>query len=86
MLSTSFILALTFHIGSPATLAHYLSTHLPMLFPPSPSDPPFHNLAYALIQGVVVPPEAEMPWLGACMSGADGWVNVCVGLLHENGP
>ncbi|KAH7925923.1 autophagy-related protein [Leucogyrophana mollusca] len=66
--------------GLPHTLAHYLSTHLPLLFPQPPSSDP--NLAYALIQGVLAPPESEMAWLGACMAGADGWVNVCVGIAR----
>lgn len=69
--------------GSTHTLQQFLSHHLPQLFPPSLSEPPFHDLGYALIQGVVTPPEAEMAWLGACMSGADGWVNVCVGVLRD---
>ncbi|KAG8932456.1 autophagy protein 5 [Tulasnella sp. 417] len=58
------------------TLRQFLRTHLPLLFPPPPSQPQ----AYALVQGVVCPPDAEMAWLGACMAGADGWVNVCIGL------
>lgn len=58
------------------TLRQYLRTHLPLLFPPPPSQPQ----AYALVQGVVCPGDAEMAWLGACMAGADGWVNVCIGL------
>lgn len=69
--------------GTPSTLGHYLSTHLSLLFPPTPNDPPFQDLAYPLIQGVVAPHETEMAWLGACMAGADGWVNVCVGLLRD---
>lgn len=71
-------------LGLPNTLNHFLSTLLPLLFPPSASEPPFQDLAYALIQGVVAPKEAEMAWLGACMAGADGWVNVCVGILRES--
>jgi autophagy-related protein 5 len=35
---------------------------------------------YVLIQGVAAPFEAEMAWLGACLAGADGWVNVCIGV------
>jgi autophagy-related protein 5 len=66
--------------GSAHTLAHYLSTLLPLLFPPLPY--PGSELAYALIQGVLVPPDAEMAWLGACMAGADGWVSVCVGIAR----
>lgn len=38
------------------------------------------DLAYALVQGVVSPPEAEIAWLGACLAGADGWLNICIGL------
>jgi hypothetical protein len=34
-----------------------------------------------MMHGVLVPPDAEMAWLGACMAGADGWVSVCVGIL-----
>ncbi|KAG8906156.1 autophagy protein 5 [Tulasnella sp. 403] len=62
--------------GRPHTLRHFLRTHLPLLFPPLPSQPQ----AFALIQGVVAPGDAEMAWLGACLAGADGWVNVCIGL------
>jgi len=87
--------------GMPHTLTHYLSTSLPLLFPPAP--PPIHshslshslsrsqhplpsapNLAYSLIQGVLAPPDAEMAWLGACMAGADGWLNVCVGIVRDS--
>ncbi|KAG5646308.1 hypothetical protein DXG03_003905 [Asterophora parasitica] len=77
--------------GSPNTLAHFLTAHIPLLFPPRsrPSTPTHNNdgldnpeLAYALIQGVRSPPEAEMAWLGACMAGADGWLNVCIGIAH----
>lgn len=64
---------------TPHTLARYLSTHLPQLFPPRTSE---LNLAFPLIQGIILPPETEMAWLGACLAGADGWVNVCVGLLR----
>ncbi|PCH43591.1 hypothetical protein WOLCODRAFT_138455 [Wolfiporia cocos MD-104 SS10] len=68
----------TLEDGSPHTLFHFLRTHLPLLFPED--RPP---LAFAIVQGVVAPPDAEMAWLGACMAGADGWLNVCVGLLRE---
>ncbi|KAH9040835.1 autophagy protein Apg5-domain-containing protein [Lactarius hengduanensis] len=68
--------------GTPNTLADLLSLHLPLLFPaPGPGASP--TLAYALLQGVVTPAEAELAWLGACMSGADGWVNICIGLGRD---
>lgn len=66
------------YLGSTHTLSHYLSTHLPLLFPPQLSHS--SDLAYALIQGIAAPPETEMAWLGACLAGADGWVNICVGI------
>ncbi|KAF9007969.1 autophagy-related protein [Cyathus striatus] len=81
--------------GSPHTLSHFLSAHLPLLFPPrppppppsranpNPQAPPVRELAYALVQGVLSPSEAEMAWLGACMIGADGWLNICVGILRN---
>ena len=68
-------------LGSMHSLSAFLTARLPLLFPESGAGKP--NLAYALVQGVPVPPDAEMAWLGACMAGADGWVNVCVGLLRE---
>jgi len=71
----------TLEDGIPHTLSHYLSTHIPLLFPPQSSA----DIAYALIQGVLAPPEADMAWLGACLAGADGWVNICVGLV-SGGP
>jgi len=76
--------------GTPQTLLHFFSTHLPLLFPPRPPPPPpsrlnpnpqapfVRELAYVLIQGVVSPLEAELAWLGACLAGADGWLNICV--------
>ncbi|KAG8936685.1 autophagy protein 5 [Tulasnella sp. 419] len=62
--------------GRPHTLRHFLRTHLPLLFPPPPSS----AQAFAIIHGVAAPGDAEMAWLGACMTGADGWVNICIGL------
>ncbi|KAL1700454.1 autophagy protein Apg5-domain-containing protein [Schizophyllum commune] len=81
--------------GNPQTLADFLSTRLPLLFPPRPpppppsrtnprpQPPPVHDLAYPIIQGVIVPMEAEVAWLSACMAGADGWLNVCVGIKKQ---
>lgn len=68
-------------VGTVHRFSYFLTTHLPLLFPVS--DTRHSDLAYALVQGVLVPPDAEMAWLGACMAGADGWVNVCVGLLQD---
>lgn len=69
--------------GNSNTLHDFLSTTLSKLFPPSTSDPPFRDLAYAQIQGVEIPGDADMAWLGACMAGADGWVNICIGIIRE---
>jgi autophagy-related protein 5 len=38
------------------------------------------TLAHALVHGALMPPETELAWLGACMSGADGWVCIVIGL------
>ncbi|GAA5858898.1 hypothetical protein JCM8547_007147 [Rhodosporidiobolus lusitaniae] len=65
--------------GSPTTLQTFLSTSLPLLFPPStPSSPPSPALAHPLIQGLIPPLTTEIGWLGACLAGADGWVSVVV--------
>ncbi|KAK7472871.1 autophagy protein 5 [Stygiomarasmius scandens] len=78
--------------GTPHTLRDYLTSHIPLLFPPhppapppsrsnpNPKPPPVQDLAYPLIQGILAPLDSEMAWLGACLAGADGWVNICVGL------
>lgn len=65
---------LTLVIDRPNTVSRFLTATLPLLFPEMGKE---H--AYAIVQGVVCPPEAELSWLGACMVGADGWVNICVG-------
>lgn len=62
--------------GSLNTLGKFLSTHLPLLFPANQ-----RALACPLVQGVLCPLDAEIAWLGACMAGADGWVNVMIGIL-----
>ncbi|KAF8210084.1 autophagy protein 5 [Mycena galopus ATCC 62051] len=81
--------------GTPHTLARFLSTHVPLLFPvrppapppsranPHPQAPSVPEHAYPLIQGVLTPLEAEMAWLGACLAGADGWLNICVGISRK---
>jgi len=58
------------------TLGEFLTLHLPLLFP-SQGRP----LGFALVQGVLCPSDAEIAWLGACLAGADGWVNIMVGIL-----
>lgn len=62
--------------GRPTTLRELLRTHVPLLFPPPPSVP----LAYAIVQGVVTPGDAEIAWLNACMAGVDGWLSIFVGI------
>ncbi|TFK18930.1 autophagy protein 5 [Coprinopsis marcescibilis] len=78
--------------GTPNTLGKFLSAHLSLLFPPRPPAPPpsrsnpnpqppsVQELAYAMVQGVITPPESEMAWLGVCLAGADGWLNICIGI------
>lgn len=63
--------------GQAATVRTLLETHLPLLFP---ADGTAGSLAHALVHGVVIPPETELAWLGACMGGADGWVSIVIGL------
>ena len=63
-------------------MSQLMHTHLPLLFPTSQLESPA-ALAYVVVQGVVPPSDTEVAWLGACMAGADGWVNICVGLLRE---
>lgn len=63
--------------GRPTTLYSILSALFPLLVPPTPifstqSSPP-PPLAYAVIQGIRIPFEAEIPWIGAALSSADGW-------------
>ncbi|KWU41647.1 hypothetical protein RHOSPDRAFT_30403 [Rhodotorula sp. JG-1b] len=81
--------------GSPTTLRQALSQLVPLLFAPLPSSsssssspaappPPPPPLAYPLIHGIYPPFETEVGWLGACMAGPDGWVNVVV-VLDERG-
>lgn len=64
--------------GRPTTLYSVLSALFPLLVPPTPTfstqnAPPPPPLAYAVIQGIRVPFEAEIPWIGAALSSADGW-------------
>jgi len=77
--------------GNSHTLSRFLTSHIPLLFPPQsrPTTPHRQNpsndagcseLAYATIQGVPAPLDSEIAWLGACMAGADGWLNICIGV------
>ncbi|PWZ01548.1 peptidase M22, glycoprotease [Testicularia cyperi] len=67
------------------TLAAVLSSLFPLLFPPTPSFSSFQQasppLAYAVVQGIRLPLDAEIGWLGSALVGADGWVAVVIGLL-----
>ncbi|KAE8220112.1 hypothetical protein CF319_g6310 [Tilletia indica] len=76
-----------FEDGRPKTLFAQLSALFPLLFPPAPSfasfAAPSPPLAFVVVQGVRVPLEAEIAWLGAVLSGADGWLSVIVHLNAE---
>ncbi|GAA5854485.1 hypothetical protein JCM5353_002586, partial [Sporobolomyces roseus] len=64
--------------GQPTTIDSYLSTLFPLLFPPGKEKK--REGVYCLVQGVRVPLESEVGWLGSCMTGGDGWVWVVVGI------
>lgn len=72
---TGFMASLTPKIERPHSLSRFLTNTLPFLFPEAGKQ-----RAYAIVQGVVCPPDTELSWLGACMAGADGWVNICIGI------
>ncbi|EPQ30755.1 uncharacterized protein PFL1_01656 [Pseudozyma flocculosa PF-1] len=76
--------------GRPATLATLLSGLFPLLFPPPPSFSSFQAasppLAYAVIQGVRMPLDAEVGWLGSTMLSPDGWLTIVIGLLPQGAP
>lgn len=55
------------------TLLDCLYKALPVLFPLTASP-----LATVIVQGVYVPLETHVGWLGACLAGPDGWVAVVV--------
>lgn len=66
--------------GRPITLHAVLSSLFPLLFPPTPTfstsaafaqTPP--PLAYAVIQGIRVPLDTEIAWIGSVLPFADGW-------------
>lgn len=68
--------------GLPHTLAQFLASCLPLLFSPPAVVSKTEGAVFAMIQGVVAPMNSEMAWLGACMAGADGWVNICIGIVR----
>ena len=80
--------------GTPYMLRDFVSKHLPLLFPPRPPTPPpsrlnpnpqtpqTPELAFVLVQGVICPPDADLAFLGACLVGADGWLNLCIGICR----
>ena len=55
-----------------------LHAYLPLLFPPRSSTP--YPIAFPVLQGVEVPPEAELAWLSTCSCGADGWLRIGIRL------
>ncbi|KAA1078565.1 autophagy protein 5 [Puccinia graminis f. sp. tritici] len=65
--------------GRRVTLGAALADLAPSLFP-EPSSTSKRRLARAFIQGVQVPLETELGWLGAVMCCADGWVAVVIHL------
>ncbi|KAF6767446.1 Autophagy-related protein 5 [Kalmanozyma brasiliensis GHG001] len=71
--------------GRPNTLGAVLSALFPLLFPPPPSFSSFVSqappLAFALVQGVRMPLDTEIAWLGSALVGPDGWVAVVIGLV-----
>lgn len=75
--------------GKPNTLHSVLSALFPLLFPPTPTFSPTSSpappppLAYAVVQGIRIPLDSEIPWIGALLGSADGWVAVCIHLLAE---
>jgi autophagy-related protein 5 len=71
------------HAGITETVHHFLEVHLPLLFGEQAVGRSGKRAAYALVQGVLCPPDAEMAWLGACLAGADGWVNICIGVSRD---
>lgn len=75
----------TLEDGRSNTLGAVLSALFPLLFPPPPSFSSFQAqaapLAYALVQGVRMPLDAEIAWLGSALVGPDGWVAVVIGLV-----
>ena len=36
--------------------------------------------SYSIVQGVVIPGEAEVAWLNACMGGINGFLSIFIGI------
>jgi autophagy-related protein 5 len=68
--------------GQPTTLLTFLRNHLPLLFKSTASSNPYAD-AQPIAQGIVLPPDAEVAWLTACMAGADGWLRIGIRLVGE---
>ena len=58
------------------TLNQALSASLPLLFPPQDSKYP--QLAYPVLNGTVIPLDANILWLASCMSSPDGFLRFCI--------
>lgn len=52
---------------------------LPLLFPESQVQGTY-TLATPILYGVIVPPEAEVAWLAACVCAPDGWLRIGIQL------
>ncbi|CAK9782692.1 hypothetical protein CC85DRAFT_285573 [Cutaneotrichosporon oleaginosum] len=63
--------------GKPTTLLQMLRTMLPLLFEDG------NALAQPIAQGILLPPDADVAWLAACMAGADGWLRIGIRLVGE---
>ncbi|BEI86507.1 hypothetical protein CcaverHIS002_0607940 [Cutaneotrichosporon cavernicola] len=63
--------------GQPTTLLQMLRTMLPLLFENG------YGAAQPIAQGILLPPDADVAWLAACMAGADGWLRIGIRLVAE---
>lgn len=68
--------------GRPTTLVQMLRATLPLLFPESKGGEEY-RVAQPLAQGILLPPDAEVAWLAACMAGADGWLRIGIRVVAE---
>lgn len=64
--------------GTPTTLGMHLLSLVPLFFPAH--APP---LVVPIVHGIEVPLEAQLGWLGSCLLGADGWVNVVLRVVLD---